>query len=71
MPNAHEEEKERLRRLVVRLTTLGENHRELHFWEDVFEELDAHDRADLLKNLENELNRMSPGQPDNEGAGSR
>ncbi len=58
MPEPAREEKQELRRLVERLTELGENAKELLFWETVFDELDADDRKDLLENLKQEIERL-------------
>ena len=50
--------KEKLENLIKELIELGEDERELKFWQEIFDDLEEEEKQKLLDNLEEELGKL-------------
>lgn len=50
--------KEQLHVVIEQLVAQGEDARELHFWEEIFDTMNEDERMKLMKNLEDEMERL-------------
>lgn len=51
-------EKEKLENFIKELIELGEDERELKFWQEIFDDLEEEEKQKLLDNLEEELEKL-------------
>lgn len=51
-------EKEKLENLIKELIELGEDERELKFWQEIFDDLEEEKKQKLLGNLDEELEKL-------------
>ena len=50
--------REQLEKLIHKLSSLGEDKSEMELWLKIFQDLDSTEQADLIRNLQKELQQL-------------